>query len=118
MDEVHGPDLIGCGGWRTVVAQLCSDTTLRHLVPQLQAHLLVKPINSLGVYIPTLPPQQNMDASVAIADASLANLFDPKLKVSLLTAPGLVMVERSFNPESITSLADRDFPGRSDLIDK
>jgi hypothetical protein len=32
MDEVHGPDLIGCGSWATIVAQLRLHSSLRRLV--------------------------------------------------------------------------------------
>ena len=106
MDEVHGPDLVGFCGWRAVIAQLCPDATLRHLVPQLQAHLLAKSVDSLGIHVPALPSQQDVDPPITIADTGLANLPDPELEISLLAALRLVVVERSFNPQGIARLAD------------
>lgn len=85
MDVAHYQNLAGACSGRTSIAQVCSDTTLRHLVPQLRTHSPVEPIDSLGVHIPALSPQKNVNPSIAIADASLAKLFDLELKVGLLS---------------------------------
>jgi hypothetical protein len=59
-----------------------------------------------------------MHAPVAIPDARLADLLDPQLESGLLAALGLVAVKRPVDPERLTRLPDRDFPGLPYLIDK
>src|SRR5665213_3683092 len=51
---------------------------------QLQAHLSVKIVGSLAVHIPTLPPQQNVDAPESIADAGRADLLVASLQAGLV----------------------------------
>jgi transcriptional regulator with XRE-family HTH domain len=116
--EVHRPDLVRFRRLGAVVAQLGFHSALRHLVPELQAHLFVKPIDSFGVHIPALASQQHMHPAVAVAHARLADLFDPQLQSGLLAALALVVVERPVDPQRIACLADRYLPGLPHLIDE
>ena len=86
MDEVHGPDLIGCGSCATIVAQLRLHSSLRRLVAQLQAQFVVNSMGLLQVDLPAFATQKDMDAPVPVADARLANLFDPSFQAGLLAA--------------------------------
>jgi hypothetical protein len=92
MDEVHGPDLIGCGSCATIVAQLRLHSSLGRLAAQLQAQTRVNPMRLLHVDLPALAAQKNMDAPVAIPDARLADLLDAGFKAGLLAAARFVMI--------------------------
>ena len=92
MDEVHGPNIVRCGSCATIVAQLRLDFSLRRLVTQLKAQLVVNPMGFLHVDLPAFAPQEDMDAPVAIPDARLADLFNPGFDAGLLAAAGFVMV--------------------------
>ena len=74
---VPGPDLVGMGGLHAILSQLGLRTSLRCFVPQLQAHLIVKPAYSLLIHDPALSAKQNMHTAIPKAHACLANLFDP-----------------------------------------
>jgi len=62
MDKVHRPGFIVLLRDTAIIPQFGFHATFRRLVAQLQAKILVKPIDSLGVYWPALPPQQHMNA--------------------------------------------------------
>src|SRR5580700_6841125 len=66
MDEVHGPDLIGCGSCAAIVAQLRLYPSLRRLVAQLQAQFVVNAMGLLQVDLPPFTTLKDMDASVAV----------------------------------------------------
>jgi len=57
-DEVHGPDLVGCGSCATIVAQLRLPSSLRRLVAQLQAQFVVNPMGCLQIDLPALASQR------------------------------------------------------------
>jgi hypothetical protein len=52
MDEVHGPDLIGCGSRTTIVAQLRLRSSPWRLVAQLQAQFVVNAMGFLQIDLP------------------------------------------------------------------
>src|SRR5580692_406977 len=110
MDEVHGPDLIGCGSWATIVAQLRLHSSLRRLVAQLQAQFVVNAMGLLQVDLPSLATQKNMDAPVAIADPRGANLLNPSFQAGLLTATGFVMKGRAIEFQNAACAPDRYTP--------
>src|SRR5690606_8305645 len=76
MNEIHCPDLVGMGCVLPVFSELRLHTALGHLVAELQAHLLVKAIDPLRVDRPSIPPEQDMDTPVAIANPRLADVLD------------------------------------------
>ena len=111
MDEVHGPDLIGCGSCATiVVAQLRLYPSLRRLVAQLQAQFVVNAMGLLQVDLPPFTTQKDMDASVAVQDACRANLFDPSFETDLLAATGFVMIGGPIEFQDAARPPDRDAP--------
>ena len=110
MDEVHGPDLIGCGSCATIVAQLRLHSSLRRLVAQLQAQFVVNPMGLLQVDLPSLATQKDMDAPVAVPDARLANLLDPGFKAGLLAATRFVMIGGPIEFQDAARPSDRDAP--------
>ena len=110
MDEVHGPDLIGCGSCATIVAQLRLHSSLRRLVAQLQAQFIVNPMGLLQIDLPSLTAQKDMNAPVAIADPRGANLLDPSFKAGLLTATGFVMKGRAIELQNAACAPDRYAP--------
>jgi hypothetical protein len=101
-----------------IIPQLGLHPPLRGLVPQLQAKILVKPIDPLGVHRPTFPSQQHVNTPIAIAHARLRDLLDPLLDVRLAAAFGFVDIQRPVDPQGRTSAPDRDFPVGSQLVDK
>jgi len=88
-DEVHGPDLVGCGSCATIVAQLRLPSSLRRPVAQLQAQFVVNPMGLLQIDLPSLAAQKDMNAPIAVADPRGANLLDPGFKTGLLAATGV-----------------------------
>ena len=68
MNEVHRPGLVRSCGRLPILAQLCLNPALRRLVPQLQAHLAVQPIDPLRIH---LPPCRRMKAICASVNFDL-----------------------------------------------
>jgi hypothetical protein len=89
MDKVHGPNIVRSGSCATIVAQLRLHSSLRRLVAQLQAQLVVNPMSSPQVDRPAFATQENMDAPVPVADARLANLLDAGFNAGLLATTRL-----------------------------
>ena len=110
MDEVHGPDLIGCGSCATIVAQLRLHSSLRRLVAQLKAEFIVNPMGLLHVDLPPLATQKNVDAPVAVTDARLTNLPDAGFDAGLLAAAGFVMVRGPVELQDAARAPDRYAP--------
>jgi len=94
VDRVHCPYIVRTNGHLTVFPQLCLDPPFGILVAQLQTSLSVDSALLLHVDVPAVTAQLHMDASIAMANARLANLPDPSLKWGLTGAEGLVMVGR------------------------
>jgi hypothetical protein len=110
MDEVHGPNLIGCGSCATIVAQLRLHSSLWRLVAKLQAQTRVIPMGFLQVDLPALAAQKNMDAPVAIPNARLADLFDADFKAGLLAAARFVVIGGPIEFQNGARPPDRDAP--------
>ena len=110
MDEVHGPNLIGCGSCATIVAQLRLHSSLWRLVAQLQAQTRVNPMRLLHVDLPALAAQKNMDAPVAIPNARVADLFDADFKAGLLAAARFVVIGGPIEFQNGARPPDRDAP--------
>jgi hypothetical protein len=110
MDEVHGPNLIGCGSCATIVAQLRLHSSLWRLVAKLQAQTRVIPMGFLQVDLPALAAQKNMDAPVAIPNARLADLFDADFKAGLLAAARFVVIGGPIEFQNGARPPDRDPP--------
>lgn len=107
MDEIHGPGLVAPRRWTTVITQLRLHPALRHLVPQLKAQVLVKAIDTLRIDRPTLPPQQDVHAAIAIAHACLADLLDPLVQLGLRAPLRLVGIERTIDRQGGTGTPGR-----------
>lgn len=67
------------GRFRAVGSQLSLDPTLGNLVAELEVHLLVKTIDSLRINRPSITPEQDMDATITVAHARLADVPDLQL---------------------------------------
>ncbi len=92
MDKIHRPDLVRMRGIGSVFPELGLHPPFGRLVPQLKAQLVVKPACPLHVDRPALTQQKNVYTAISVAHARLADLLDPLLQRSLLTAPRLVCV--------------------------
>ena len=68
MDEIHRPGLVDLHGGPAIFPQFRLLPTLGCLVPELQAHLLVRAIDSFRVHGPAVPLQQDMHATIPVAD--------------------------------------------------
>jgi len=77
-----------------IIPQFGFHAPFRCLVAQLQAKILVKPIDPFGVYRPAIPTQQHMNASVAVAHPRLGNLLHPLSDIRLAAASGFVDIKR------------------------
>src|ERR1700744_1013590 len=118
MDEIHGPCLVVCEGDATIIAELGLHPPLWRLVAQLQAQFLVEAIDALGIHIPPFPPQQHMNAPIAVSHARLGDLLYSLFEVGLTAALRLVDIKRPINLERRTGSPDRRLPIRSNLVDK
>ncbi len=98
VNKVHRPGLIVALRLATVLAQLGFHPLLRRLVAQLQAKVLVKPVDALDVHRPALPRQKHVDAPVAIAHPRLRDLLDPLVQLGLAVAFRLVDTQRPIDP--------------------
>src|SRR5579863_9167472 len=115
MDEVHGPDLVGCGSCATIVAQLRLHSSLWGLVAQLQAQFVVNGMDLLQIDLPSLAAQKDMDAPVAVADPRGANLLDPSFQAGLLAAARFVVIGGTIEFQAAARPPDRDAPTVSAL---
>jgi hypothetical protein len=118
VHEVHRPRLVRLDRRTTILPQLRLHAPLGHLVAQLQAQLLVEPVDPLGVDDPALAPQQHVDAAIAVAHPRLGDLLDPLHESGLRAALALVVVGRRLRPQHAAGPTDRNLPGAADLIDQ
>jgi hypothetical protein len=88
--------------------------SLRRLVAQLQAQFVVNPMGLLQIDLPSLAPQKNMDAPIAVADPRGANLLDPGFKTGLLAATGFVMIAGPIEFQDAACSPDRYAPFATD----
>lgn len=95
MDKIHGPGLIALLRFRSILAKLGLHTPFGCLVPQLQPHFLVKPVDPIGVHLPALPTQQNVDAPITVANTRLSDLFDALLQIGQIIAMRAIVVAGS-----------------------
>ena len=116
--EVHRPDMVRMGRLRAVGSKLRLDPTLRNLVAELEVHLLVKTIDSLRINRPSITPEQDMDATITVAYARLADVPNLQLQFGLLATFGLVDIERPVNLQHRAYTPDRNLPVRLDCVDK
>lgn len=86
MDKIHRPDIVRSGCRGAVIAKLRLDTSLRRLVAQLKAQLIVNPSNFLLVDPPTIALKNDLHASVAIAHTGCTDLLDPGFDAGLIGA--------------------------------
>ena len=110
MDEVHGPNIVRSGSCATIVAQFRLASSLRRLVAQLKAQLVVNPMSSLQVDLPPFATQEDMDAPVPVADARLENLLDAGFDAGLVATTGFVMVGRTIEFQDAARPPDRHAP--------
>ena len=82
----------------------------RRLVAQLKAQLIVKTVRSLHVDLPPFAAKKNVDATMAIADARLADLTNAGFDAGLLAAAGFVVLGRGVHLQYPASPADRHTP--------
>jgi hypothetical protein len=94
VEKGHRPGLVDLHGGLPVLAQLRLHPALGCLVPELQAHLFVKAIDPLRFHRPAIPLQQDMHATIPVADTGLADLLDAVLEIGLTAAPRLGDMER------------------------
>ena len=116
VHEVHRPGLVDLHGGPAVFPQLRLHPALGYLVPELQAHLLVKSIDPLRVHRPAVTLQQDMHAPISVTDTGLANLLDAIPEVSLAAALRLVDIERSIDPERGAGTPRRNLPIAPHLV--
>ena len=67
---------------------------------------------------PTFTAQQHMNASIAVANAGLANLLDPLLEGSLSGATRLVVVGGRIDQEHTAGSSDRHIPVAAHFINE
>ncbi len=118
MNEVHGPDMVGMGGFRAIRPQLRLDPSFGNLVAELEVHLLVKAIDSLRIDGPPVALEQDMNTTITVTHSRLADVPDLQLQLGLLAAPGLVDIKRPIDLQYRTCAPDRDLPVHFDRVDK
>ncbi|PSL17729.1 DNA photolyase-like FAD binding protein [Shimia abyssi] len=114
----YRPRLIAASGVHTVFPQLSLHPTFGCLVPQLQTHLIVKPVDPLGFHLPALPSQKDVDAPVSIAHTRLSYFFDACPKFDLLVAMRSIMVGRAMRLRNTAGAANADAPNRPEVINQ
>jgi hypothetical protein len=67
---------------------------------------------------PTLTPQHDMHTSIAITHSRLANLFDARLKESLIASTRSIAIALRIKPKRPACTADRHPPFASHLVDQ
>ncbi len=93
--EIHAPTLVGCrqlGTFQSIGAGLASSRPLRS---QIQARQNIQPVNALVIDLPSLPPQQDVDAPRTVANACLRNLLDALGQGSIQGRPRGFVIPRS-----------------------
>jgi hypothetical protein len=110
VNEVQSPDIVRSGGFFAILAKLGFHAPFRVLVPQLKTQLIVNTTCLLDIGGPTFPPQQNMNAPVAIPHTRLADFLDPHLDSSLIRPPGLLVVAGRVKTDGPTSPLYRHAP--------
>ncbi len=88
--EVLGPDLVGSLCPRTSLAVAPGPLAPRQLGPDRQAFLGVEPVDPLVVHNPSFPPQQHVQAPVAVAHPHRGQVLQPHPQRRLGIAPGPV----------------------------
>src|ERR1700677_1297445 len=68
------------------------------------------PMGLLKIDLPSLAPQKNMNAPIAVADPRSANLLDPGFKTGLLAATGSVMKRGTIEFQDAACSPDRYTP--------
>ncbi len=116
MDEVHGPRLLRVRGVFAVVAQLGLDAPFGRFRPQLQAEFAIDALGLLLVDHPSVPPQQHMNAAVAVAHPRLTDLFDLRLEDGLRGATRLVAVACRIQLQNAACAALRHLPLAQHLV--
>lgn len=118
MSEIHSPDMVGMGRLRAVSPQLRLDPALGNLVAELEVHLIVKTIDLLRVHGPAFTLDKDMHTPVAVAYPRLADVLDLQLQLGLLTAPGLVDIQRPVDFQHRACTPDRNLPIHFQRVDK
>ncbi|MCP1838558.1 hypothetical protein ACVIHI_000077 [Bradyrhizobium sp. USDA 4524] len=89
MDEVHCPGLVRSCGRPAVIAQLGLDPALGRLVAQLQAQFAIDAARLVLPMAPALVAEQDVNTTVAVANADMTDLLDLLFEGSLAGATGL-----------------------------
>jgi hypothetical protein len=77
VNEVHRPHIVWLDSLLAILPKLRLHPSLRMLVPELKAQLVVNPTRFLHVDHPPLTAQQHMDATIAVTHPCLTNFLDP-----------------------------------------
>lgn len=83
VHKVHRPEFVGLRRDRTITAQLCLHSVLWRFITQLQAHLTVQPIYTLGIDCPPFATKQDVNPSVTVTHPRLGNLSNACHELSL-----------------------------------
>ena len=100
------------------VAQLRLDPSLRRLVAQLQAQLIVDPSRLLHVDQPPLSPPHHVNPAIAVAHPRLAYLLDPLFQGVLPGPTRPIVIARLVEQQDATGPADRYSSVMAHLVDQ
>src|SRR5580704_10823635 len=85
---------VGCGWlWQRLAFKRSYAFTLA--TPHRKTGFPVQPVRALTVDRPAFAPQQNMDASIAVAALHRRDLFDPRTYSAALRSPAAIAVQRA-----------------------
>ena len=115
VDKIHSPSLIALRRFNPILTQLRFNAPFWRLVPQLKAHLIVKAVNPLGIHLPSLTSEQQMDVRVPIAHPRFCDLLDTFLELGLFIPMSAVLVGRTMRLQHTTDTPDADTPNRAQL---
>nr|QCL09170.1 transposase domain protein [Rhizobium rhizogenes] len=92
--------IVGMGWFRTVGPQLRFDPSIGNQAAELDLHLLAKAIDSLRIDRPSVTSEQELNATITIAQLRVANIPNLQLHLGLLAASRLVDIQRGFTVET------------------
>ena len=106
--EIHRPAVVGSRGDDTILATLRRHLSLRRFPAQLQALLAIQTARALVVDRPTLAPQQDVDASIAVSDTGFRQLADTLAEARLLGTAVLIVEGGAVEADHATGPPDAD----------
>lgn len=118
VGEVLSLGLVRPRGLSAVLTQLRLHASLQRLAAQLQAQLIVNPVNSPVVHIPVLPPKMRVHHTVALVHPRLADVIDALPDRRRIGATRLEVMRRPLYTHSILGSAHQDGPAAEQFVDQ